>query len=92
MDSVTKANILAALRRWVNQHPRPDEPAIQFGSSAHPDGLSPREIVQEIEGETEQGRFLLQLLDNSMKTSSPETVLKGFGWTEGLLKFQAHAH
>ncbi len=89
---MTKASVLTALRRWVNQHPRPDEPAIQFGSSAHPDGLSPRKIVQEIEAETEQGQFLLQLLDNSMAVSSPETLLKGFGWTEGLLKSQAHAH
>ncbi len=56
----------------------------------HPDGLSPREIVREIEAESEEGRFLLRVIDNSMRVSSPETVLKGFGWADGFLKSGAH--
>lgn len=78
MDQNAKEQVLKALRQWVSHHPRPDEPAIQFGESAHPEGLSPKALLKEVESDTRDGQFFLAILDNAIRANSLETVLKSF--------------
>ena len=78
MNQNVREQVVNVLRQWVSRHPRPDEPAIQFGEGAHPGGLSPRALLKEVEENTPDGQFLLTVLDNAIRANSLETVLKGF--------------
>jgi hypothetical protein len=82
MDQDAKEQVLKALRQWVSHHPRPDEPAIQFGESAHPEGLSPKALLKEVEGNTPDGQFFLAILENAIAANSLETVMKSFVTTQ----------
>ena len=78
MDPNAKEQVVKVLRQWVSQHPRPDEPAVQFTGSAHAQGLSPKALLKEVEGNTPDGQFFLAILDNAIAANSLETVLKSF--------------
>lgn len=93
MNQNAQEQVVKVLRQWVSRHPQPDEPAIQFGEGAHPDGLSPRALLKEVEGNTPDGQFFLAVLDNAIKANSLEAVLKSFTIAQApKAATQAHAH
>jgi hypothetical protein len=93
MDFDTQQRVLSALRHWVVVHPNPAEPVIRFGSERHPNGLSPKQIVEEIEAHTQDGDFLLKMIDFSIREFGESTILDGFRIDEGTRgAFLASAH
>jgi hypothetical protein len=91
MDPVVKARLVVVLSKWADNHPKPDAPALQFSSNEHPEGLSPRQIVEAIKADTEDGNTLMEMLDHAIKEFSEDVVFRGFELTTAKAANQARA-
>lgn len=75
MEEQQKQDLLRAIRVWVASHPDPDGPGITIMSSGN---LSPRQIVEAIENDTENGRLLCRIFENAARAATWEEVLDSF--------------
>ena len=72
LDDERRGTLIAALRRWAERIREPDRPILGF-----PDGkvLSARELVDEVEEETERGRQYLHIVEMLLTEVPFETYL-----------------
>ena len=82
MSSTEKDRIVSAIRCWVRIHPNPDVPVIDIGPLPEPrsdgGGLSPRQIYNIIQEDSEIGRWLLRVIEAGIERTSLEEILDGF--------------
>src|SRR2546430_1856581 len=71
--SGTYGMVLAALREWVERHPRPDEP-VRLSLSGQP--LSPRQLVREVERRSRTGREFVAGFER-LAALAPELGMSG---------------
>ena len=70
MSVKTREEMIADIRKWVAEIPNPDEPFIGSGQKTY----SPRQMLEEIEADTELGR---QLLDGALKLEADRDLQDG---------------
>jgi len=86
MNQRERAILLAAIRGWVDRHPSPDTPIVEIARGQllpsveqSGGGLSPRQIYNELQENSELGQWLTRVIDAGIARANLDDVLKGFG-------------
>ncbi len=53
-------SVLAALHKWVELHPSPDTPALSIAQTGQ---FSPRQLLHEVDEQTETGQLLEEMIE-----------------------------
>jgi hypothetical protein len=77
-----RERLLEALELWVDSHPDPDDAALSEASSGT---YSPRQILHEVQLDSEFGRFIVRLVEHGgSRVGGIDAVLEQFSGRRSL--------